>query len=467
MEDSQVLIETGFLERKVSVLVSYASSMDDMRLALKRADFNTFSAETIRCSFEDSDFCDVTLVCSDGKQILAHKVILSAGSEFFQGLLKQNRHPHPLIYLHMPHQLLLPLVSFVYLGACEVDQEAIEGFLKTATILGVKGLMAQTGDVKKVNEEEQQEQHEQEQQEEQGSNSIPSAEDMFISPKSEPIHGSEEVVDEKGKFTSDETLRPGDEPSTDIKTEAEETLKGNSGKCDQCSYIGKSFWYLKRHRKAVHEGLKYSCNLCDYKVTDQTIYNTHLREVHDLNKLVCNVCDYKANRRGELQAHMRDEHQHNNLNFHCDQCDYKDTCEAFLNVHKNKEHQRSRMEETYTQETRQGADADEIQQKTIVKRQKIMDRFKKYVTKETGGKSLSDIVASEDGRQILFEFVFCYFSSYRNGDGSVPSKPTMECIRSNIKQSLLDQFGLNIMEGSKAQTRWKNLLQTWNLESRT
>ena len=425
--------------------------MEDMRLALKRADFNTFSGETIRCLFEDSDFCDVTLVCSDGKQIQAHKVILSAGSEFFQSLLKQNRNAHPLIYLHLPHHLLLPLVSFVYLGGCEVEQESIEGFLKTATILGVKGLMAQTGAVKKANDEEQHD------------NSIPSVEDMFKNPKPEEINGSEEVEEEKGEFTSDETLKTECGSSTDIKTETEETSKGNSGKCDQCSYIGKSFWYLRRHRKAVHEGLKYSCDLCEYKVTDQTVYNTHLREVHDLNKLVCNVCDYKANRRGELQAHMREEHQDNNLNFHCDKCDYKDTCEAFLNVHKNKEHQRSKMEET--QETRQGPDAnDEIQQKTIVKRQRIMDRFKKYVTKETGGKSLSDIVESKDGRQILFEFAFCYFSTYRNGDGSVPSKPTMECIRSNIKQSLLDQFGLNIMEGSKAQTRWKNLLQTWNLE---
>ena len=421
-----------------------------MRLALKRADFNTFSGETIRCLFEDSDFCDVTLVCSDGKQIKAHKVILSAGSEFFQSLLKQNRlHPHPLIYLQMPHHLLQPLVSFVYLGACEVEQEAIEGFLKTATILGVKGLMAQTSEVNKANAEDPDE------------NVIQPAEDMFDPTinkrtKSEPRNVSEELEEDKEEAVSDATLKAEgnrdenlSESSTDIKTETEETLQADSGKCDQCSYIGKSFWYLRRHRKSVHEGLKYSCELCNYKVTDQTIYNTHLREIHNLNKLVCNVCDYKANRRGELHAHMQDNHQSNNLNFECDQCDYKDTCEAFLNVHKNKEHHQYRNKET----------SDDIQRKTIVIRQKIMDRFRKYVTKETGGKSLADIVESKDGRQILFELVFCYFSSYRNGDGSVPMRPTMECIRSNIKQSLLDQFGLNIMEGSKAQTRWKNLLQ--------
>ena len=340
-----------------------------------------------------------------------------------------------------------------------MEQEAIEGFLKTATILGVKGLMAQTSEVKKANAEDPDE------------NVIQPAEDMFDPTinkrtKSEPRNVSEELEEDKEEAVSDATLKAEGnrdedptESSTDIKTEAEETLKANSGKCDQCSYIGKSFWYLRRHRKSVHEGLKYSCELCNYKVTDQTIYNTHLREIHDLNKLVCNVCDYKANRRGEMQTHMQDNHQSNNLNFDCNQCDYKDTCEAFLNVHKNKEHQRFQSKETYTQETSQSEMGDDIQRKTIVKRQKIMDRFTKYVTKETGGKSLADIVESKDGRQNLYELVFCYFSSYRNGDGSLPMKPTIQCIRSNIKQSLLDQFGLNIMEGSKAQTRWKNLLQ--------
>ena len=115
--------------------------MENIRLALKRADFNTFSGETLRGLFEDSDFCDVTLVCSDGRQILAHKAVLSAGSEFFNKLLKQNKHAHPLVYLHnLPQDLVLALVAFVYVGACEVEQDAIEAFLKAADILKVKGL---------------------------------------------------------------------------------------------------------------------------------------------------------------------------------------------------------------------------------------------------------------------------------------------------------------------------------------
>ena len=70
----------------------YFFKMGDKTVALKRDDFNTFSEDTLRGLFEDSDFCDVTLACSDGKQLMAHKVVLSAGSEFFHNLLKQNKH---------------------------------------------------------------------------------------------------------------------------------------------------------------------------------------------------------------------------------------------------------------------------------------------------------------------------------------------------------------------------------------
>ena len=48
---------------------------------------------------KDNEFTDVTLVCQDGHQVEAHKVILVASSPFFQNMLKRNKHAHPLIYM--------------------------------------------------------------------------------------------------------------------------------------------------------------------------------------------------------------------------------------------------------------------------------------------------------------------------------------------------------------------------------
>ena len=51
--------------------------------------------ENIKSAFgilrEDENFNDVTLVCEDGQQVEAHKVILAASSPFFQRLLGRNK----------------------------------------------------------------------------------------------------------------------------------------------------------------------------------------------------------------------------------------------------------------------------------------------------------------------------------------------------------------------------------------
>ena len=41
---------------------------------------------------KDEHFCDVTLACED-RQFQAHKVVLSAGSSFFEQILKRHMHP--------------------------------------------------------------------------------------------------------------------------------------------------------------------------------------------------------------------------------------------------------------------------------------------------------------------------------------------------------------------------------------
>ena len=73
---------------------------------------------------EDKDFSDVTLACEDGQQVAAHKVILASSSPFFQRLLKQNKHPHPMIYMRgIKSDDLSAIVDFLYLGKAKVYQE--------------------------------------------------------------------------------------------------------------------------------------------------------------------------------------------------------------------------------------------------------------------------------------------------------------------------------------------------------
>ena len=56
------------------------------KLCLQWNDFRENAVNTFESLKEDKDFTDVTLVCEDGKQVEAHKVILANSSPFFQNI---------------------------------------------------------------------------------------------------------------------------------------------------------------------------------------------------------------------------------------------------------------------------------------------------------------------------------------------------------------------------------------------
>merc|ERR1712203_1217599 len=74
-------------------------------------------------------------------QIQAHKVILSACSPFFRGVLRRNPHAHPLLYLKgVKFSDLTAVLNFMYHGEVNVAQEELNSFLAVAEELRVKGL---------------------------------------------------------------------------------------------------------------------------------------------------------------------------------------------------------------------------------------------------------------------------------------------------------------------------------------
>ena len=90
----------------------------------------------------NSAFADVTLVCDDGEQLTqAHKVILAAGSAFFEALLKRvSQFACPLIYLRGVEMVELEtILSFLYTGEASVQKVRLEKFLAVANDLGIKG----------------------------------------------------------------------------------------------------------------------------------------------------------------------------------------------------------------------------------------------------------------------------------------------------------------------------------------
>ncbi|XP_036332081.1 broad-complex core protein isoforms 1/2/3/4/5 isoform X3 [Rhagoletis pomonella] len=90
---------------------------------------------------EDLSFVDVTLSCEHGS-LKAHKVVLSACSSYFQKLLLENPCKHPTIIL--PGDIIFTdlktIIDFVYRGEIDVTESELQGLLRTAEQLKIKGL---------------------------------------------------------------------------------------------------------------------------------------------------------------------------------------------------------------------------------------------------------------------------------------------------------------------------------------
>ena len=71
----------------------------DEKLCLQWNDFRENVSSAFGDLRQDKEFTDVTLACEDGQQVEAHKVVLVVSSPFFQNILMENKHPHPLIYM--------------------------------------------------------------------------------------------------------------------------------------------------------------------------------------------------------------------------------------------------------------------------------------------------------------------------------------------------------------------------------
>ena len=83
-------LETESCEQEIMASV-------DEKLCLQWNDFKENISSAFGDLRQDKEFTDVTVVCEDGQQVEAHKLVLVASSPFFLNIFKGNKHPHPLI----------------------------------------------------------------------------------------------------------------------------------------------------------------------------------------------------------------------------------------------------------------------------------------------------------------------------------------------------------------------------------
>ncbi len=102
--------------------------------------------ESVANSFTDlrknEEFLDVTLAIDQDHQLSAHKVILSASSPYFHGVLKLNPAQHPVLVMppNVRYTDLIKVIDFIYRGEVKVPIEDFQEFFSLAQLLKIRGL---------------------------------------------------------------------------------------------------------------------------------------------------------------------------------------------------------------------------------------------------------------------------------------------------------------------------------------
>ena len=85
---------------------------------------------------------DVTLVCNDGTEIMAHKFVLIGSSPVFRSMLyRSSQRDRTIMYLRGVSRIELEWVlQFMYLGQTQVPPTKLQNFMDLAKDLKMKGM---------------------------------------------------------------------------------------------------------------------------------------------------------------------------------------------------------------------------------------------------------------------------------------------------------------------------------------
>merc|ERR1712129_37320 len=256
----------------------------DEKLCLKWNDFQANISSVFGTLRDDSDFADVTLVCEDGQQVEAHKVILASSSPFFLKLLKRNKHPHPMIFMRgLQSEDLVAIVDFIYFGEANVYQENLDSLLAVAEELQLKGLMGSGAEekVKKIN--------------------------TPTTAKIPPNPGQQQPIIKKEYPTPDKS-------SSEAKEESSPPLEGTVAVTDYTvatelqdldAKINSMMEVSKNKNDGNTAGLKRICNVCG-KEGEQSNISRHVEATHITGvSHTCKICVTTKKTRHAIRRHTR------------------------------------------------------------------------------------------------------------------------------------------------------------------
>ena len=252
------------------------------KFCLKWNDFHSNVAKSFGL-FRNEDYLhDVTLVGDDHHQVSAHKLVLSACSEYFKDIFKLNNKPnsHPLVCLDgIKSDDLKNIMDYIYNGEVQIFQENLDRFLAVAQRLKLEGLMG--------NEDSETQKQED-----------------FVAMESE-VYAKEEnnetvetpnvakrahkPIKSKEIATVDKKIIASISVSEDVRRTVQQYIETDNDGKSKCSICGKEAVgkdrgvarsNLENHIETHLDGLSFPCQLCGKTFRSRNSVNVHRTRNH-------------------------------------------------------------------------------------------------------------------------------------------------------------------------------------------
>ena len=240
---------------------------------MKWNDFQTNASQSFSALRKEGHFSDVTLVSDDEKHIAAHKLVLSASSDFFKNILQKESHPNPLIYLtgiHSKH--LFGVMEYIYEGEVQVYQDDIEDLLSIADKLKINGL---SGSEDSKKEEKILRNYDYTEDEDMAPTYIDNDGNSIVSEFSDAITKSSKQISERSVSLVGASY-------TEAKQAVDELVmkEGEIWMCKNCGKCAKTNTQIRKHAEIHIDGLSFPCPLCEDTFRSRSLLAKHRLRKH-------------------------------------------------------------------------------------------------------------------------------------------------------------------------------------------
>ena len=114
------------------------------KFSLKWNDFHSNVSKSFGLFRSEEYLYDVRLMTEDYHEVSAHRLVLSACSEYFRNIFKNNKKQDTLIFLDgVTNEDLKHILDYIYLGEAQIFQDKLDRFLTIAKRLKLEGVFGQ------------------------------------------------------------------------------------------------------------------------------------------------------------------------------------------------------------------------------------------------------------------------------------------------------------------------------------